>query len=217
LLVCHNATNLALTLLQVNARQRGNPILKAIRACPWEFNEEITADYVLGQRACAVFLSVRYHTLNPEYIHERLKKLGKAYELRVLLVQVDVKEPHHALKQLMRICLLADLTLMLAWSAEEAGKMLETYRLMENKPPDMIMGKSSADVHGRLVESLCSVRSVNKTDAAALLATFGTFENIVKASVEELSLIPGFGPQKANKLHKVLREDFKRQTNSEPV
>ncbi|KAG2456699.1 ERCC1 protein, partial [Polypterus senegalus] len=36
------------------------------------------------------FNSLRYHNLNPNYIHDRLKQLGKAFTLRVLLVQVDV-------------------------------------------------------------------------------------------------------------------------------
>lgn len=34
--------------------------------------------------------SLRYHNLNPNYIHERLKQLGNSFTLRVLLVQVDV-------------------------------------------------------------------------------------------------------------------------------
>ena len=55
------------------------------------------------------------------------------------------------------------------------------------------------------------MRSVNKTDAATLLNTFGTIEKILGASVEELSLCPGFGPQKAHRLHKVLNERFKKQ------
>lgn len=41
-----------------------------------------------------------------------------------------------------RICILADLTLMLAWNAEEAGKIIETYKIYENKPPDIIMDRS---------------------------------------------------------------------------
>lgn len=129
----------------------------------------------------------------------------------MLLVQVDVKEPHHALKQLMRICLLADLTLMLAWSAEEAGSVLEGYKVMENRPPDAIREKGAADAYSRQVEALTSVRSVNKTDAATLLGAFGTFEAVAKATVEDLAICPGFGPQKAHRLHKVLNEPFKRK------
>lgn len=34
--------------------------------------------------------SIRYHQLNPDYIHERLKQLGNSFTVRILLVQVDV-------------------------------------------------------------------------------------------------------------------------------
>lgn len=131
--------------IQVNPKQRGNPILKSITNIPWEFNDKVIADYVVGKTACVLFLSVRYHNLKPDYIHERLKQLGKSYELRVLLVHVDIKESQNALKHLTRVCLLADLTLMLAWSSEEAGKIIETYKLFENRSPDFIMEKAETD------------------------------------------------------------------------
>lgn len=131
--------------VQVNPKQRGNPILKSITNIPWEFNDKIIPDYVVGKTACILFLSIRYHNLKPDYINERLKQLGKSYELRVLLVHVDIKESQNALKHLTRICLLADLTLMLAWTAEEAGKIIETYKLFENRPPDFIMERAETD------------------------------------------------------------------------
>jgi DNA excision repair protein ERCC-1 len=193
----------------VSSRQRGNPILKSIRLVSWEFNDTIVPDYIIGEKASAVYLSLRYHTLNPNYIHERLKTFTGS-ELRVLLVQVDISEPHHALKQLMRISILSDLTLMLAWSHEEAGKILETYKAFENKPPDMIMEKSNPDPHSKLVDALTSVKSVNKTDAVTLISVFGSLEGIVQASIEDLTLCQGFGPQKAQRLHKVLHQTFKR-------
>jgi len=193
----------------VSSRQRGNPILKSIRLVPWEFSDTIVPDYLIGEKASALYLSLRYHTLNPNYIHERLKTFTGS-ELRVLLVQVDISEPHHALKQLMRISILADLTLMLAWSQEEAGKILETYKAFENKPPDMIMEKANPDPHSKLVDALTSVKSVNKTDAATLISVFGSLEGIVNASIEDLTLCQGFGPHKAQRLHKVLHQTFKR-------
>lgn len=75
----------------VNPKQRGNPVLKSISNVPWEFDETIIPDYVVGSTAGILFLSLRYHMLNPDYIHDRLKSLGKRFELRVLLVQVDTK------------------------------------------------------------------------------------------------------------------------------
>lgn len=74
----------------VHPKQRGNPLLKTITNIPWEF-DDIVPDYIVGPTSCILFLSLRYHNLNPDYIHNRLKLLGKSFELRVLLVQVDTK------------------------------------------------------------------------------------------------------------------------------
>ncbi|XP_057567457.1 DNA excision repair protein ERCC-1 isoform X2 [Hippopotamus amphibius kiboko] len=100
--------------ITVSPRQRGNPVLRFVRNVPWEFGD-VLPDYVLGQSTCALFLSLRYHNLHPDYIHQRLQSLGKSFALRVLLVQVDVKDPQQALKELAKMCILADCTLILAW------------------------------------------------------------------------------------------------------
>ncbi|XP_008850257.1 DNA excision repair protein ERCC-1 isoform X2 [Nannospalax galili] len=201
----------------VSPRQRGNPVLKFVRNVPWEFGEVIP-DYVLGQSTCALFLSLRYHHLHPDYIHERLQSLGKTFALRVLLVQVDVvspsdillfqKDPQHALKELAKMCILADCTLILAWSAEEAGRYLETYKAYEQKPADLLMEKLEQNFLSRATECLTTVKSVNKTDSQTLLATFGSLEQLITASREDLALCPGLGPQKARRLFEVLHEPF---------
>ncbi|KAK4302731.1 hypothetical protein Pmani_025196 [Petrolisthes manimaculis] len=193
----------------VSSRQRGNPILKSIRNVPWEYGE-IIPDYVMGGNTCALFLSLRYHNLNPNYIHDRLKLLGHQYKLRVLLVLVDIKDPHHELKQVTKICVLADLTLMLAWNQEEAGRIIEVYKMFEHKPPDLIMEKLDHNPHSRLIEALTTVRSVNRTDAMTLLSTFVSLERIIEASVEEMAVCPGFGPHKAKRLHTVLHQHFRK-------
>ena len=77
--------------IRISPRQKGNPVLKHIRKVPWEWEEGLVADFILGESCVALYLSVRYFTLQPEYIHERIKLLGRGQRLRVLLVQVDVK------------------------------------------------------------------------------------------------------------------------------
>ncbi|XP_055875276.1 DNA excision repair protein ERCC-1-like [Biomphalaria glabrata] len=202
-----NATKSFSNSIIVNTRQRGNPILKSIRNIPWEYGN-IIPDYVMGQSNCALFLSLRYHQLHPNYIHERLKQLGKSYELRVMLVQVDVKEAHHLLKDLAKICLLADCTLVLAFSPEEAGRYLETYKIFENKPPEAIMEKTEENFIAKFTDCLTRVKSVNKTDCLTLISHFGTLANVMDSSEEDLSLCPGFGPQKAKRLHSIFYEPF---------
>lgn len=196
--------------LLVNPRQRGNPLLKHIRNVPWEFSE-IEPDYVMGKSTCALFLSLRYHNLFPNYIHERLKALGKSYALRVLLAQVDVVEPNPPLKDLSVISILADCTLMVCWSAEEAGNYLETYKMYENKSADMIKEKQDNDNYSQLIDCLTTIRSINKTDAMVLLSTFKTLKAIIKASVDELAMCPGFGPLKAKRLYDALRKPLKNE------
>ncbi|PSN50432.1 DNA excision repair protein ERCC-1 [Blattella germanica] len=139
---------------------------------------------------------------------EPLVKPGTSIEERK---PVDSKDPHHALKNLTRISLLTDVTLMLAWSPEEAGRIIETYKIFEHKPPDMIMESQKCGPYLKLVNALTSVRSVNKTDATSLLRTFGSFEKIVRAPSETLGLCPGFGLQKAARLHNVLHQSFLRE------
>eukprot|EP00112_Aurelia_sp_Birch-Aquarium-sp1_P000176 Seg1013.5 transcript_id=Seg1013.5/GoldUCD/mRNA.D3Y31 product="DNA excision repair protein ERCC-1" protein_id=Seg1013.5/GoldUCD/D3Y31 len=155
----------------VNARQRGNPVLKNVRNVPWEFGD-IIPDYVLGLKSCALFLSLRYHNFNPDYIHNRLKQLGNRFELRIILVLVDVKDPHASLKELAKICILSDCTLILAWSNEEAGRYLETYKSYENKPADILQEKVEGDYQSKMTDCLTSVKSVNKTDAVTLMTNF---------------------------------------------
>uniref|UniRef100_S4RZP7 DNA excision repair protein ERCC-1 n=1 Tax=Petromyzon marinus TaxID=7757 RepID=S4RZP7_PETMA len=197
--------------LLVNPRQRGNPVLKFVRNVPWEI-ADVVPDYVMGQTSCALFLSLRYHNLNPNYVHERLKQLGQAFDLRVLLVQVDVKDPHHALKELAKMCILAECTLILAWrhadSPEEVARYLETYKAYENKPADLLKERVEQDYLSRMTDCLTTIKSVNKTDVITLLNTFGSLANIMEASKEDLSLCPGLGPRKARSLSSVFHEPF---------
>ncbi|KAM7349911.1 DNA excision repair protein Ercc1 isoform 2-T3 [Cochliomyia hominivorax] len=192
----------------VHPKQRGNPILKSIQNVPLEFRDDIVPDYVVGRTTCILYLSLKYHFLNPDYICQRLKELGKQYELRVLLVHVDTPEPHNALKSLTRISLLADLTLMLAWNSEESGKIIETYKLFENRGADLIMERVESNPHQKLVSALTNIKPVNKTDAVTLLQNFGNLENLINASEDRLSQVIGLGPRKAKKLYTTLQEPF---------
>lgn len=59
------------------------------------------------------------------------------------------------------------------------------------------------------------MRSVNKTDAMTLITTFGTLENIIKASESRLAECPGFGATKAKKLYTALHQPFLKRSNAD--
>ncbi|OLY80708.1 DNA excision repair protein ERCC-1 [Smittium mucronatum] len=98
--------------------------------------------------------------------------------------------------------------MILAWSIQEAGKYLETFKAFENKSPDQIMGRIEPEYMPRLVNTLSQVRSVNKTDALTLASNVGSFRKMANSSLKELALLPGFGDQKASRLFEAFNENF---------
>ncbi|KER22314.1 hypothetical protein T265_09560 [Opisthorchis viverrini] len=197
----------------VNQRQRGNPLLKHIHNVAWEY-AEIEPDYVVGRNNCVYFLSLRYHKLNPEYIFERVRQTKQNYQLSVLLCQVDITDPHYPLKELCKLCLSEKLTLMLAWSPEEAARYLEAYKALENKPPDDLMPAVAAvtDHRAQITEFLTAVRPVTKADAVSAINNFKTVADMINADAASLESCPGFGQRKAQKLYEVFRMPFLRDS-----
>lgn len=57
----------------------------------YEFRNDLLADFVVGQSTCCLFLSLRYHQIQPQYIIKRLDDLQSYFTARILLVQVDIK------------------------------------------------------------------------------------------------------------------------------
>ena len=192
----------------VSTRQKGNPILNNIRSLPWEYGD-IPADYVLGATTCALFLSLKYHRLHPEYIYSRIRALGHKYNLRVLLTMVDIQNHEESLKELSKTSLINDLTLILCWSAQEAGRYLELYKSYEHASPASIRAHQATSYSEKLVEFITVPRSINKTDALSLVSAFGSVRAAVNARPEEIGEITGWGEKKVQRWVGTVRENFR--------
>lgn len=197
----------------VSHRQKGNPLLKHIRNVRWAF-ADIVCDYLLGQSSCALYLSLRYHLLHPDYLYYRIRELQKNFKLRVVLCHVDVEDVKKPLLEVTKTALLHDCTLLCGWSLEECGRYLETIKVYENKPADIIQGQMDTDYLSRLTHALTTVRHVNKTDVVTLGTTFGSLSNIIGASMEDLARCPGIGERKVKRLFDTFHEPFKRVESS---
>jgi DNA excision repair protein ERCC-1 len=192
----------------VSTRQKGNPILNHIKLLPWEY-ADIPADYVLGSTTCALFLSLKYHRLHPEYIYSRIKALGGKYMLRIILVMVDIENHEDSLKELAKTSIINNYTLMLCWSAPEAAHYLELYKSSENAQPTAIRTQQAQSYKESLVEFVTTPRSINKSDAASLISTFGSLQNAINALPEQISAVPGWGEKKVRQWSNAVREDFR--------
>ena len=194
-------------VLYVSTKQRGNGILKHIRNVPMAFSQMVP-DYLMSTSRCALFLSCKYHNLYPNYIHRRIAELRTDFVLRVLLVLVDVEDNASTLLFLNKLAVINNMTLILAWSEEEAARYLETYKAFDGKDASSIQRREQTNFVDQVADVLTAARGVNKTDSAQLLSQFSSLKAITAASMDELGLCSGMGDVKVKALHDALHKPF---------
>ncbi|KAK3504134.1 mating-type switching protein swi10 [Neurospora crassa] len=198
----------------VSPRQKGNPVLASIKSTAWEYSD-IPADYVLGTTTCALFLSLKYHRLHPEYIYTRIRLLQQnRYNLRILLTLVDIPNHEEPLRELSKTSLVNNVTVILCWSAQEAARYLELYKSYEHASANAIRGQQKTTYAEQMVEFVTVPRSVNKTDAIALVSTFGSLRNAINVATEangeeRLGNVQGWGEKKVKSWRKAVEGSFR--------
>lgn len=197
----------------INPNQRLNPVLECIRNVGKEFSD-IVPDFQVGRTTCVLFLSLKYHRLHPEYIHTRIEKLGHAYNLRVLLIMCDVSEHQEPIRELTKVCLINNVTIIVAWSVEEAGQYISTFKQFEHKPPDLIKERVDKDYNALLRTALTSINKVNKTDVETLRSSLGSFADIACSPSDRLQTLPGFGPVKVRRIKDAFDKPFRNRATS---
>jgi DNA excision repair protein ERCC-1 len=174
----------------------------------WEYSD-IPADYVVGATTCALFLSLKYHRLHPEYIYNRIRDLKGQYSLRILLTMVDIENHEDPLRELSKTSLVNNVTVMLCWSAPEAGRYLELFKTFENAAPTSIRAQQAGTYAENMVDFITVPRSINKTDAVGLVSNFGSIRTAINAGPEEIGLIAGWGDKKVKGWCNAVREPFR--------
>eukprot|EP00514_Thraustochytrium_sp_LLF1b_P001450 CAMPEP_0184524284 /NCGR_PEP_ID=MMETSP0198_2-20121128/9416_1 /TAXON_ID=1112570 /ORGANISM="Thraustochytrium sp., Strain LLF1b" /LENGTH=233 /DNA_ID=CAMNT_0026915533 /DNA_START=247 /DNA_END=948 /DNA_ORIENTATION=- len=193
--------------LLVSTRQRGNPVLQLIKSVSWQF-AKVQPDFILGDNACGLFLSLRYHLLHPDYLYSRIAEVKRDFRLRLVLCIIDVQNSSQPLILLTSLASANGFTVVMCWSQAECARYLETYKALENKSSASIQEKLESDYLPRLEDTLTAIRSINRTDAKVLSRNFGSLKSIISASMEELALCNGIGDRKVRQLHSVFNDPF---------
>ncbi|KAH3674645.1 hypothetical protein WICMUC_003191 [Wickerhamomyces mucosus] len=108
--------------IKVNKNQQGNPILEFVKNVNWEYVERRNSyDYLVNGRQI-MYLSLKYHKLHPEHINLKMKGLMK--KNAILLCQVDVTNNDTILREINKVCLYNEITLLLSFTHEQSGKYL---------------------------------------------------------------------------------------------
>lgn len=194
-------------MLHVSTKQRGNLVLNHIRNVPTAFSKMVP-DYIMSPTSCALFLSIKYHQLYPNYIHRRLGELESDFKVRILLVLVDVEDNAKIILQLNALSVRNNMTLILAWTEKEAARYLESYKALNRKDASIIQRKEAKNYVDQVAEFIIAAKPVNKTDSANLLYHFSNVQAIIAASKDELALCPGLGHIKVQRLHDAFHQPF---------
>jgi hypothetical protein len=128
----------------------------------------------------------------------------------------DVDDSQSALHALTRLAFVEKWSLVCAWSRQEVARYIETFKLYEHKPADLIQGRTDDDYTSKLTGCLTAVRLVNKTDVVTLASTFGTLKDVMTAPPHEIKLCPGIGELKATRLADTFRTPFLTKSNGKP-
>lgn len=193
----------------VNKNQRGNKVLDYIKDVPWEYGAgDMVADYVTGSTSCVLFLSIKYHSIKPEYIYRKIAKLQKQqFDLKVLLVMIDKENHEAAIRELTRASMRHDLAILVAWSNEDCGNYISKLKSLETATVKLIEGSKSKDYTSRLADVLSNVK-LNKSDALNLSTTYKSLKNAILDDSERISEINGFGPTKVKRWNQTMRDPF---------
>lgn len=143
--------------------------------------------------------------------------------LRLLILLVDVPNPEKTILELTRVSLSLEFSIVLAWSNEEAARYLETFKLFEHRSADSIRARKpppslSANTNNcslkkdvslsAAIDFLTALPKVNRTDAATMLASFGTPGHALDVKRQDLELCAGFGETKIGAVLGILNEPF---------
>lgn len=138
-----------------------------------------------------------------------MRNLQGKYNLRILLTMVDIPNHEDSLRELSKTSLVNNVTIILCWSAAEAGRYLELYKSYENASFAAIRGQQASSYADKLVEFVTVPRSLNKSDAVALVAHFGSLKNAINAEQEQLGMISGWGGTKVKRWSAAIEEPFR--------
>lgn len=153
--------------------------------------------------------SLKYHRLHPEYIYTRIRNLQGKYNLRIILTMVDIPNHEASLKELSKTSLVNNVTLILCWSAAEAARYIELYKSYENATFGAIRGQQPSSYGEKLVEFVTVPRSLNKSDAVAVVSNFGSLRNAINADAEQLGMLNGWGGIKVKRWVSAVEEPFR--------
>ena len=176
-----------------------------------EFGDYILSDRVIVERKTSEDFE---NSIIDKRLFKQLKEL-KNYERPILIIEGDRFErlEENVIKgAILSIVLDYHIPILFSKSPEETAdillKLAEREQLKNKRPVEIRTGKKPMSLRERQRFIVESFPDVGPVTAENLLLSFGTIENIVNASEEELMKVEGVGKATARKIKEVLTERY---------
>ncbi|EPR79464.1 Ercc1 DNA repair protein [Spraguea lophii 42_110] len=189
-------------MILVSTSQKGNGILNYITKSLWSYSPNIKSDYEVDGDISILFLSLRFHLCKPDYIY---KKIKIKYNLKILLLLVDIPNYELLITELFEFCDFYDTTIILSYSNEEAARYIQSFDLNKKRTENIIQKKEG----DHKMRFLCGIPKITKEDAVNLEMKYKNIKNIINSSGEELKGINNMGDKKIKSMKEYWEMSFK--------
>lgn len=192
--------------ISISTRQKENPMIELFKAIPHNWMEADNADYIVGNEIGILFLSLKFHRLNPKYLEERVKKFQGDFKSRVLLVLVDIDDPDQLISKLTRTANGSYMTLVLSFKYEEAARwIISMYNTQEANVDELKASNETPFETG--VNCLHSL-GLSRKEAEELLTAFGSIYKCLTTTKEEIMKATSLSSKKVDMLIENSRAQF---------
>ena len=190
----------------ISERQKDNPLIQLLKGIPMEWTKDLSFDFSISHDIAVLFLSLKFHRKNPNYIIGRFKTFEGPYKTRVLLLLVDVDSPDQNIAELTKLSIGNNTTVLLAFKYDEVSKWLISMYNGQETPLDDLKGQGETpyETSTNCLHSL----GLSKKEAEEMIQSFGSLEACFSASKEEILQKTSLSSNKVDLFYEALRSPF---------
>ena len=178
-------------------------------------NAAMPFDFLCGQiRVLTAAISELQDRQRQRQLEDRIRlsrpQQNSKTQAFVVLVLCDVEEPHmDVLSWLNEVCLARECSLQMAWSNEDAARLLEGLVESASVSTDFVTRRREDAALPALIDALTQPGSqITRQDALKLANKFGTVADILMLAPDSVAAMPGFGPKKSKRVGDIFRTPF---------
>ncbi|NHJ47152.1 MAG: DEAD/DEAH box helicase [Asgard group archaeon] len=204
----------------VDSREKNSKILFYLKkeGIDLEFKQLDCGDYILSDRVAIEYKKGEdlLSSIIDGRLFEQLGFITNAYQIPVLLIEgfpTGGIHPEAIAGALSSFMIDFGVNVIQTQNSEETATIIRRIALREQKTKKRRAQIKKAMKMGNpnelAIQVLGSFPGINRTLASRLLETFGTINNVINASIDELKKVEGLGPKKSEKILELANRQFK--------